>query len=105
MTTKAQDFRYFSERTGPKKPKAPPRPRRDQPGDAEPGAVSDRRGTGVKRRASKAAGKKAVFALETSAGKPSRKSTRGAANRQKTDAKMRVKRRVSESRPGSRPNA
>jgi hypothetical protein len=107
MTTKAQDFRYFTERKGPKKPKAAARPRREEGGDAsqQGAAAAERRGSGVKLRASKKAGKKAVFALETSAGKPSRKSTRGAANRQKTDAKMRVKRRVAESRPGSRPSA
>jgi hypothetical protein len=105
MTTKAQDFRYFSERTGPKKPKAPPRPRRDAPVDtSKPGVSASDRRTGVKLRASKAAGKKAVYALEESATKPSRKSTRGASNRQKTDTQMRVKRRVSEVRPGSRPN-
>jgi hypothetical protein len=35
-----------------------------------------------------------VFALEESAARPSRKSTRKAANRQKTDTKMRAERRI-----------
>jgi hypothetical protein len=40
------------------------------------------------RHRSKAAGRKASYALEESAGKPSRKSTRGSANRAKPDSQL-----------------
>ena len=99
MATKAERFRYEVERSGPKKPKQPPTPRRAKPVDTSmPGvSASDRRASG--RTESVRAGKKAQYALEDSAGKPSRKSTRKASNRQKTDSQMRVKRRTAESRP------
>lgn len=95
MATKAEQFRYWSERSGPKKPKSPPRPRRDVTVDtSEPGvSATDRRGT--PGNVSRSAGRKAQYALERGAGRPSRKSTRKSANRQRADAKMRVKRRTS----------
>ena len=103
MATKAEQFRYWTERSGPKKPKSPPRARRDAPVDTSRAGVSatDRK-AGVPRKASIRAGKKAEYVLEVSAGKPSRKSTRKAGNRQRTDTKMLAKRRVQQSRPSSR---
>jgi hypothetical protein len=99
MTTKAEEFRYWQQRSGPKKPKGAPRQRRDVPVDtSQPGvSATDRRPSS--RKPSARAGRKAVFALEESAGRPSRKSTRKAANRQKTDVQWRLKRRTGEARP------
>jgi hypothetical protein len=98
MATKAEEFRYWQQRSGPKKPKQPPRARRDEPVDTSAAGVSatDRRAAARKPQGR---ARKAMFALEESAGKPSRKSTRKAANRQKTDVQARIKRRNSESRP------
>lgn len=87
MATKAEIFRYRMERSGPKKSKRPPRPRRDVPVDTSlPGiSATDRKAGGgatARRNKSKSAGKSAVYALEDSAtGKPSRRSTRKSANR------------------------
>ena len=96
MATRAELFRYQAERAGPKLPKTPPRRRRDAAVDtALPGvSASDRRST--KGHPSASAAKKAAYELEAGG---SRKSTRGSANRTKTDAQMRVKRRMAESRP------
>jgi len=101
MSTKAEEHRYWTERSGPKKAKSPPRPRRASSVDtSQPGvSASDRRAA---PRASAAAGKKASYALEQTEGRPSRKSTRKGANRQRNDAQMRVKARTAESRPPSR---
>ncbi|HEY6098124.1 MAG TPA: hypothetical protein VIW03_01750 [Anaeromyxobacter sp.] len=102
MATKAERFRYEAERSGPKKPKAPPRPPRNSPVDTSlPGkSATDRRAT---RKESAAAGRKAMYAFEASGtGRPSRKSTRKAKNRQRTDAQMRVKRRTAAVRPETR---
>lgn len=100
MSTKAEEFRYWAERSGAKKEKAPARARRDVPVETALPAVS---GTERKARApSKAsvrAAKKATVALEESAGRPSRKSTRKSANRQRTDSKMRAKQRTDAVRP------
>jgi hypothetical protein len=95
MATKAEQFRYWTERSGPKKPKSPPRARRDAPVDtSKPGvSATDRRA--VPREESTSAGKKAPYRLEQSEGKPSRKSTRKSANRQRTDTKMQAKRSTS----------
>lgn len=96
MATRAELFRYAQERSGPKKPpKAIEKPRR-RVGPEDGG--TDR----VARNESLHAGKRAVFALEDSSGKPSRKSTRKSSNRQKTDVQMRVKRRTQEVRPEAR---
>lgn len=101
MATKAERFRYEVERSGPKKPKQPRAPKRAVTVDTSmPGvSASDRRGG---RTESIRAGKKAQYALEDSAGKPSRKSTRKASNRQKTDSQMRVKQRTAEASPETR---
>ena len=102
MSTKAEEYRYWQERSGTKKPKRAPRARRDVPVDtSQPGVSATNRRAGP-RKPSARAGKKAVFALEQSAGRPSRKSTRKAANRQKNDVQSRIKRRTGEGRP--RPN-
>jgi hypothetical protein len=92
MATRAEWFRYQQERSGPKKPKAEPKVPRG--GVPAPHNLSDR------------AGRKAAYALEDSPGaRPSRKSTRKASNRQKTDAKFRLKRATHEGRPPERPGA
>ncbi len=84
MTTKAEEFRYWQERSGPKKTKR--------------AKVAPRPGG----RESLHAGRKAAYVLEDSAGKPSRRSTRKASNRQKTDSQTRAKRWTAEVRPESR---
>ncbi len=75
MATKAERFRYQAERSGPKKPKQPDRPRRDVPVDtAKPGtSATDRK---APRDRSIAAARKAGAVLEESEGTPSRKSSR-----------------------------
>jgi hypothetical protein len=83
MATRAEWFRYQAERSGTKKPAAAPRATAAQRASRDP----------VR------AGKKAVFALEDSAGRPSRKSTRKASNRQKTDVQFRIKQRTAELHP------
>jgi hypothetical protein len=82
MTTKAEWFRYAEQRSHPHG--APAKPRASE---AAP-----------RTRTSSRAGK-AVYALEASASRPSRKSTRKSANRQKTDVQFRMKRREGEARP------
>jgi hypothetical protein len=102
MATKAEEFRYWQERSGPKKPKNPKPRRRDDPVDtSKPGVSASDRRAGP-RKPSPAAGRKAVFALEQSAARPSRMSTRKATNRQRTDTKMREKARTSAVRPDAR---
>jgi hypothetical protein len=100
MATKAQLFRYRSERSGPKRPKRPPRAPRNTPVDtAAPGVSATDRKAMLPRKASARAGKKAPYALEESRRSPSRRSTRKSANRQKTDVKMRMLRRMAKPRP------
>ena len=82
MATRAEWFRYQTERSGEKKAAQPRRP-----------------AAGRTEHESVRAGKKAVFVLEDSAGRPSRKSTRKASNRQKNDVQFRMKQRTAESRP------
>jgi len=96
MATKAERFQYELERSGPKKPKSPPRPRRDVPVDtAQPGVSATQRKAAPRKESPRVA-KKAGYAFERTAGKPSRKSTRKAANRQRNDQQMQVKQRLSE---------
>ncbi len=90
MSTKAEEFRYWQERSGPKKPKSPPTGR--------VGAEGKKGGA----RESLHADRKAAYVLEDSAGKPSRLSTRRASNRQKTDSQTRAKRWTAEVRPETR---
>jgi hypothetical protein len=99
MATKAEEFRYWTERSGKKKPKSAPRRRRDVPVDTalQGTSASDRKA--VRGEPSARAGKKAAYALERSTAKPSRRSTRKAGNRQRTDTQMQAKSRIAESRP------
>ena len=90
MASKAEWFRYLAERSGPKKEKQPPRPR----------GRADGTGEAMPHNAAARAAKHAAYALEvTAGGHPSRKSSRKAANRQKTDVQFRLKRNVGEARP------
>ena len=92
MATKAEEFRYQLERSGPKKPKATRR--------------IPRGGKAAAHNQSERAGRHASYALEEAPGaRPSRKSTRKSANRVKTDAQFRIKHRTQESRQGERPRA
>ena len=99
MATKAERFRYELERSGPKRPKSPPRARRDDPVDtAQPGVSATARKAGPRKESPRVA-KKAGYALERTVGKPTRKSTRKSANRQRNDSQMRVKQRTTEGQP------
>ena len=91
--TRAELYRYLAERSGPKRSPSQQEHRRDP----------TRRVGPQPRNLSARAGKKAQFALEASAGRPSRKSTRKAANRQKNDIQFRMRRRTCESRTEDRP--
>jgi hypothetical protein len=72
MATKAEEFRYWQQRSGPKKPKRARRARADAPVEtSQPGVSASDRRPGP-RRPSVRAGKKAVYALEESAARPSR---------------------------------
>ena len=102
MSTKAEEFRYWTERSGPKKAKSPPRPRRDFPVDTSKPGVSATDRKGARRKPSATAAKKATYALEPSAKRPSRLSTRKGKNRQRTDTQMLVKARTGSVRPESR---
>jgi hypothetical protein len=85
MSTRAEEFRYQQERSGPKRA---PRVKRER-------SVLD---PGARPEAGHAAGK-APYALEDAVGGPSRMSTRGASNRQRTDGQSQAKRRNAEVRP------
>ena len=86
MATRAELFRYEMERSGKKQAK-----------HVAPHAA--RAATGSARSESAHAGRKAAYGLEDAAGRPSRKSSRGASNRQRTDAKSQALRRIAEVRP------
>jgi hypothetical protein len=87
--TRAELFRYVSERSGAKSaPSAP----RAAVGDSDHG----------RHHPSARAGKKAQYAFELSEGPPSRKSSRKGANRQKNDVQFRMRRQASEGRPEDR---
>ena len=93
MATKAEAERARVERSGRKKPKAPKRARRDTPVDtAQPGKSATDRKAGAKntadRNRSKRAAKKGGPKLESSATKPSRKSTRRTKGRAKTTSNL-----------------
>jgi hypothetical protein len=84
MATKAEWFRYNTERAGPKKAK--------QVKKAKPGPKPHNLAT---------KDRKALYAFEDfpPGTRPSRKSTRKGSNRQKTDAKFRLTRAKSEAVP------
>ena len=94
MATRAERFRAAVERSKEKKAKRPPRPRRDDPVDtAQPGvSATDRKAGGAStaaRNRSGQAGRRGGAKLEDSrSGKPSRKSTRGSADRTKATANL-----------------
>lgn len=83
---KSEWHRYWTERmhVGPA-----PQARGAEPTPLEPHAHNE----------SARAGKKATYAYEASAGRPSRKSSRKGANRQKNDVQFRNKQRTGEGRP------
>ena len=91
MATKSEMFRYLEERSGPKREKQARS--RANAGGATPKPHNE----------SAHAAKKAVYALEATGEKrPSRKSSRKAANRQKNDVQFRMKRKTAESHPAGR---
>lgn len=101
MSTKAERFRYEQERSGKKLPPQPRPVRRDSPVDtAMPGVSASDRHPLMVHQPSKHAARKAPYALEVSAGRPSRRSTRKASNRQKHDSQYRQKALVAEVRHG-----
>ncbi len=93
MATKAELFRYYKERSGPKRPK------KTAAKNASPAVGRE----GAPHNLSHRAEKNAAYAFEESSGRPSRKSSRKAANRQKNDVQFRMKQRTSEVRPEDRP--
>lgn len=93
MATKAERFRYKAQRSGPKKAKSTRH--KHERGDGT--------GPSLQHNESARAAKHASYALEGPSARPSRKSTRKSANRQKTDSQSRMKRQVAEVRPESRP--
>ncbi len=94
MATKAELFRYNSERAGLKKASGAKKP-------TVAAALAAKTQT-EPHNLSKRSGKKALYALEESAGRPSRKSSRKSSNRQKTDVQFRMKREVSEVRTSTK---
>jgi hypothetical protein len=82
MATRAEQARARAERHGHEKPKA--------------------RKTTKKGPQSKHAGKKATYAYEVSAKRPSRKSTRASANRTKPDASLVGRAALTKSSPEAR---
>ena len=90
MATKAEWFRYNSERSGPKKLKQ----LKKKAGPAEPKV----------HNLSGKADRKAQYVLEDHAPgtRPSRKTSRKASNRQKTDVQFRMKREKTEGQPAAR---
>lgn len=88
MATKAEWFRYHAERAGPKKATQAPK--------ARPGPKAHNLST---------KDSKALYAYEDFAPgtRPSRKSSRKASNRQKTDAKFRLTRAKKEAAPRKPP--
>jgi hypothetical protein len=99
MATKAQRHRYAKERSGPKKPKRPPRRRRDVPVDTSKAGVSASHRRSYPRKAYSTVTGKAPYAFEPAEARPSRKSSRKSGSGRRTDRKMQAKRRTSLMRP------
>jgi hypothetical protein len=96
MATKAELYRYRQERSKPNRPKRPRRRRRDVPVDtALPGvSATDRKvgaGSTAARNRSRSAARKTPYMLEDSRTRPSRRSTRRGANKQRQDVQLRKK--------------
>ncbi|HEU4382280.1 MAG TPA: hypothetical protein VFR85_02160 [Anaeromyxobacteraceae bacterium] len=89
MATKAEWYRYLAERSGPKKLKQ----LKKKAGPDEP----------KPHNLSKKADRKAQYVLEDHAPgtRPSRKTSRKASNRQKTDVQFRMKREKTEGQPAA----
>ena len=107
MATKAELHRARAERSGPKKKKAPKKARRNSPVDtAKPKtSATDRKvgaGDTAKRNRSKRAEKKGGAALESSADKPSRKSTRKSTGRAKRTSNLKRRATREASAPATR---
>jgi hypothetical protein len=102
MATKAEEFRYWLERSGAKKAKRAPKGRQSGSANGSREAASATDQAAKRSRESLHSGRKAAYALEDSAGKPSRRSTRKSSNRQKTDSQMRAKRWTAEVSPETR---
>lgn len=109
MATKSEWFRYRQERSGPKKAKRPPRPRRDLDVDTSlPGvSATDRKvgaGSTARRNFSLRSARNAPYALEDSfGGRPSRKSTRKSANAMKPSHPLRQAKRGDRRRRTAKP--
>jgi hypothetical protein len=93
MATKAERFLMEQQLSRPKKPKQPKRRHPTTVDTAKPGvSATDRKageGSTAARNRSGHAAKKATYALEDSAtGKPSRRSSRRAANRAKPNSNL-----------------
>src|SRR5688572_22836965 len=93
MATKAERARYAIERSKPGKDKQPRPPRRDVGIDtSKPGvSATDRKaglGSSARRNLKKNGSSRSSVALEDSNGRPSRKSTRKAANRAKASSNL-----------------
>jgi len=84
MASKADAFKYLSERSGPKKARRTVRDWPARAGAARPAEERLRHGRTSSRNFSLRAGKEAPYSLEDSpVGPPSRRSTRRSANRMK----------------------
>jgi hypothetical protein len=94
MATRAEQARYLRERSGPKRPKSPPRPKRNIGVDTSlPGvSATDRKAgkgaTAERNRLGEARARSSAYALENARERPSRKSTRKGANRSKPDSNL-----------------
>jgi len=99
MATRADLFRWAAERSGPKRRKKARRHRRHRTVEAAAETATPGLNLTPYRMEALHAGRKATYALEDSASGPSRRSSRKASNRQRTDVKMIQKRRISLSRP------
>lgn len=100
MATRAQRFSYQQQRSGPKKPPKPQRPRRDSPVDTSlPGvSATDRKAGGASTAARNRYGKghdPQKVLEDSSSGRPSRKSTRKGPNRAATALSRRQLARLS----------
>jgi hypothetical protein len=91
MATRSEEFRAAEQRGNSKK-RAKPRKGRSKPG-SKPSERS---------REKKHAGRKATVALEESAARPSRKSTRSSANRAKADANFNLREEARGTSPDTR---
>lgn len=106
MLRKALKFKRDQTRPHPKAPAKKKSKKGSAVDTSAPGvSASDKRaggGSSGDRNRSKAAGKKAAFALEDSKGDASRKSTRRSANRQKPDSQLKQRQTRRTSAPKSR---